>query len=114
MLMIMIEDAFFLVSSSSFSNRVKPEALILSSGPYSGRNSNLVGFTAGVVTNPNCEYDANYVAIHTLGSWKKSYKGVKDTKIIEDVFPTKKPLDEQVCVCDPFSKKYISIRLLRI
>jgi len=65
-------------------------------GPYSGRNSNLVGFTAGVLTNPNCEYDANYVAIHTLGSWKKSYKGVKDTKIIEDVFPTKKPLDEQI------------------
>ena len=86
---------------------MKTVALILSSGPYSGRNSNLVGFTAGVLTNPNCEYDANYVAIHTLGSWKKSYKGVKDTKIIEDVFPTKKPLDEQVCVYDPFKVKKI-------
>ena len=26
---------------------------------------------AGVMTNPNCEYGANFVAIHTLAQWSK-------------------------------------------
>ena len=43
-------------------------------GPYSGRNPNLIAFTSGVLTNPNCEFEANYIAIHTLGAWKKSFK----------------------------------------
>ena len=26
---------------------------------------------AGVMTNPNCEYGANFIAIHTLAQWNK-------------------------------------------
>ena len=26
---------------------------------------------AGVMTNPNCEYGANFIAIHTLAQWSK-------------------------------------------
>jgi len=39
-------------------------------GPYCGRHSALVGFTRGVMTNPNCEADANFVACHTLSMWR--------------------------------------------
>lgn len=40
-------------------------------GPYSGRNCELIPFLRGVVTNPNCEFHANFVAIHTLAQWSR-------------------------------------------
>ncbi len=40
-------------------------------GPYDGRSVGLLQKLRGVVTNPNCEYGANYVAIHTLAQWSK-------------------------------------------
>lgn len=38
-------------------------------GPYSGRSPELIYNLNGVMTNPNCEYGANFVAIHTLAQW---------------------------------------------
>ena len=35
-------------------------------GPYVGRPVALLSKLNGVLTNPNCEYGANYVAIHTM------------------------------------------------
>lgn len=40
-------------------------------GPYSGRSSALLTKLKGVLTNPNCEYGANFVAIHTVAQWSK-------------------------------------------
>ncbi len=40
-------------------------------GPYDGRSTALIPKLNGVLTNPNCEYGANYVAIHTLAQWSK-------------------------------------------
>lgn len=40
-------------------------------GPYDGRSVALLQKLKGVLTNPNCEYGANYVAIHTLAQWSK-------------------------------------------
>lgn len=40
-------------------------------GPYSGRPSTLLTKLKGVLTNPNCEYGANFVAIHTVAQWSK-------------------------------------------
>lgn len=40
-------------------------------GPYSGRSVVLLSKLNGVLTNPNCEYGANFVAIHTLAQWSK-------------------------------------------
>ena len=40
-------------------------------GPYSGRSPELIGSLSGVMTNPNCEYWANFVGIHTLAQWAK-------------------------------------------
>lgn len=40
-------------------------------GPYSGRSTSLISKLNGVLTNPNCEYGANYIPIHTLAQWSK-------------------------------------------
>uniref|UniRef100_A0A8C5SGQ6 Protein O-GlcNAcase n=1 Tax=Laticauda laticaudata TaxID=8630 RepID=A0A8C5SGQ6_LATLA len=41
-------------------------------GPYKGRSTELIPRLKGVLTNPNCEFEANFVAIHTLATWYKS------------------------------------------
>ena len=38
-------------------------------GPYSGRSLELRGEVSGFLINPNCEYEANYVALKTLASY---------------------------------------------
>lgn len=38
-------------------------------GPYAGRSPQLISRLRGVLTNPNCEYGTNFVAIHTLAQW---------------------------------------------
>ncbi|VDM16665.1 unnamed protein product [Hydatigera taeniaeformis] len=42
-------------------------------GPYSGRPLALRRrrLLHGILTNPNCEFEANYVAIHTLAQWTR-------------------------------------------
>lgn len=40
-------------------------------GPYAGRSPELISLLRGVLTNPNCEYHANHIAIHTLAHWSK-------------------------------------------
>ena len=41
-------------------------------GPYDGRSPEIIPYLRGVLTNPNCEFEANYVPLHTLGQWAKS------------------------------------------
>ena len=38
-------------------------------GPYSGRPVELYNHLNGVLTNPNCEFEANFIAIHTFATW---------------------------------------------
>lgn len=38
-------------------------------GAYCGRSIDLYPYLNGILTNPNCEFEANYIAIHTLGTW---------------------------------------------
>ncbi|XP_045506517.1 protein O-GlcNAcase isoform X2 [Colias croceus] len=38
-------------------------------GPYCGRSPELIPLLRGVLTNPNCEYNANMIAIRTLAHW---------------------------------------------
>ncbi|KAL1137769.1 hypothetical protein AAG570_009465 [Ranatra chinensis] len=40
-------------------------------GPYQGRSPDLIPKLRGVLTNPNCEFWANFVAIHTLAQWSR-------------------------------------------
>lgn len=47
-------------------------------GPYDGRCPSLIPFLSGVLTNPNCEFEPNFIALHTLASWSKSeYQDIK-------------------------------------
>ncbi|KAI8046780.1 protein O-GlcNAcase [Drosophila gunungcola] len=40
-------------------------------GPYSGRSPELIPHLRGVMTNPNCEFYGNFVAIHSLAFWSR-------------------------------------------
>ncbi|XP_074760245.1 protein O-GlcNAcase-like isoform X7 [Athene noctua] len=44
-------------------------------GPYTGRAPGLVPRLCGLLLNPNCELQANFIPIHTLGSWFRSELG---------------------------------------
>lgn len=45
-------------------------------GPYVGRSVELIPKLNGVLTNPNCEYGANYVPIHTLAIWSQCGRSI--------------------------------------
>ncbi|CAL8115404.1 unnamed protein product [Orchesella dallaii] len=51
-------------------------------GPYSGRSPLIISRLRGVLTNPNCEYGANFVAIHTLAQWSRCSEDAK--KVIDE------------------------------
>ncbi|NWV07820.1 OGA GlcNAcase, partial [Ptilonorhynchus violaceus] len=44
-------------------------------GPYMGRAPGLTSRLHGLLLNPNCELQANFVPIHTLGTWFRSELG---------------------------------------
>jgi beta-N-acetylglucosaminidase len=46
-------------------------------GPYSGRPILTKQNLAGIVTNPNCEFEANFVAMHTLAYWSQCQSDAK-------------------------------------
>ncbi|XP_062849403.1 protein O-GlcNAcase [Trichomycterus rosablanca] len=43
-------------------------------GPFKGRPSGLQSHLRGLLLNPNCEFEANYIPLHTLGTWHKAGK----------------------------------------
>ncbi|XP_056135597.1 protein O-GlcNAcase [Lampris incognitus] len=51
-------------------NDYDPQRLFL--GPYKERPTELIPKLRGVLTNPNCEFYPNFVAIHTLATWCKA------------------------------------------
>ncbi|KAF7703251.1 protein O-GlcNAcase isoform X1 [Silurus meridionalis] len=57
-------------------NDYDPQRLFM--GPFKNRPTELIPKLRGVLTNPNCEFEPNFVAIHTLGTWCKSNTGQKD------------------------------------
>ncbi|NXS14008.1 OGA GlcNAcase, partial [Neodrepanis coruscans] len=44
-------------------------------GPYMGRAPGLMLRLHGLLLNPNCELQANFIPIHTLGTWFRSELG---------------------------------------
>lgn len=55
-------------------NDYDPQRLFL--GPYKDRPTELIPKLRGVLTNPNCEFYPNFVAIHTLATWCKAISDV--------------------------------------
>lgn len=57
-------------------------------GPYKGRSTELIPRLKGVLTNPNCEFESNFVAIHTLATWYKSnMNGVRKDVVMSKCDP---------------------------
>ena len=46
-------------------------SMCFTSGPYDGRPQDLKLHLRGILTNPNCEFELNYMAMHTLAQWTK-------------------------------------------
>ena len=41
-------------------------------GPFDGRAPELIPHVRGVLTNPNCQFEANYIPMHTLAQWSRT------------------------------------------
>ncbi|KAL3308473.1 Meningioma expressed antigen 5 (Hyaluronidase), partial [Cichlidogyrus casuarinus] len=66
-------------------------------GPYSGRPLALKRrkLLRGILINPNCEFEANYVAMHTLAQWTR-HADDKHTKLISCELDMKDVSDEEM------------------
>ncbi|TSN12246.1 Protein O-GlcNAcase [Bagarius yarrelli] len=49
-------------------------------GPFKGRPPGLQAYLRGLLLNPNCEFEANYIPLHTLGTWHKAGKEKSEGK----------------------------------
>ncbi|KAM9489999.1 protein O-GlcNAcase-like isoform 1-T1 [Salvelinus alpinus] len=63
-------------------NDYDPQRIFM--GPYKDRPTDLIPKLRGVLTNPNCEYYPNFVAIHTLATWCRSGGGQRDVEMTGD------------------------------
>jgi protein O-GlcNAcase/histone acetyltransferase len=59
-----------LIWDNLHANDYDPKRLFL--GPYDGRSPRLVPHLRGVLTNPNCEFESDFVALHTLAQWSRA------------------------------------------
>ncbi|KAM9769956.1 LOW QUALITY PROTEIN: protein O-GlcNAcase [Menidia menidia] len=73
-----------LIWDNIHANDYDPQRLFL--GPYKDRPTALIPKLRGVLTNPNCEFYPNFVAIHTLATWCKAPAngGSRDEEMGED------------------------------
>uniref|UniRef100_A0A182MJ35 protein O-GlcNAcase n=1 Tax=Anopheles culicifacies TaxID=139723 RepID=A0A182MJ35_9DIPT len=75
-------------------------------GPYSGRSPELIPLLRGVVTNPNCEFHANAIAIQTLAFWSKCSA---DTKIASSLSPDiKLETENEQGICEGDAPAFLS------
>ncbi|XP_071245798.1 protein O-GlcNAcase isoform X3 [Salvelinus alpinus] len=63
-------------------NDYDPQRIFM--GPYKDRPTDLIPKLRGVLTNPNCEYYPNFVAIHNLATWCRSGGGQRDVEMTGD------------------------------
>ena len=84
-------------------------------GPFKGRPVSLAKEVAGILTNPNCEYECNFVPIHTLGSWLKAVQNVSGSESNEQNTCENKTCDgEQMYDSDLALQKAVEDWLLEI
>ena len=70
-------------------------------GPYKGRPLDLYQNTNGILTNPNCEFEANFVAFESLALWYKQ----TEMSCTKDRKGTYNPEDVLELVCDKWLKR---------
>ncbi|KAI4876626.1 hypothetical protein NFI96_020556 [Prochilodus magdalenae] len=54
-------------------------------GPFKGRPPGLRAHLRGLLLNPNCEFEANYIPLHTLGTWHTAGKDEREGEEGEEV-----------------------------
>uniref|UniRef100_A0A1I8HQU2 protein O-GlcNAcase n=1 Tax=Macrostomum lignano TaxID=282301 RepID=A0A1I8HQU2_9PLAT len=59
-----------LIWDNIHANDYDPKRVFL--GPFEGRSPELIPHLAGVLTNPNCEFEVNFVALSSLADWARS------------------------------------------
>ncbi|XP_041635817.1 protein O-GlcNAcase [Cheilinus undulatus] len=64
-------------------------------GPFKGREPQLRSHLRGLLLNPNCEFEANYIPLHTLGSWHRGGKQEKEDEECE--YCPDKALSAAIC-----------------
>ncbi|XP_058119400.1 protein O-GlcNAcase [Anopheles ziemanni] len=69
-------------------------------GPYSGRSPELIPLLRGVVTNPNCEFHANAIAIQTLAFWSKCSADTKISSSISSDIKLETENEQGICEGD--------------
>lgn len=68
-------------------------------GGYHGRPVELYPYLNGILTNPNCEFEANFIAIHTLGTWCRVASSIQESSTFD--VPMEDLTDE--CVTPPIT-----------
>lgn len=66
-------------------------------GPYSGRSPEIIPLLRGVVTNPNCEFHANSIAIQTLAFWSKCSSDTKISSSVSSDIKLETENEEGIC-----------------
>uniref|UniRef100_A0A336LRR3 protein O-GlcNAcase n=1 Tax=Culicoides sonorensis TaxID=179676 RepID=A0A336LRR3_CULSO len=69
-----------LIWDNIFANDYDQKRVFL--GPYNGRSPELIPLLRGVLANPNCEFNANFIGISTLSHWVHCSS---DTKISNSI-----------------------------
>ena len=59
-----------LIWDNLHANDYDPKRVFL--GPFAGRSVDLKQEISGLLLNPNCKYEANFVPIYTLSEWNRS------------------------------------------
>lgn len=73
-------------------------------GPFKGREPELRSHLRGLLLNPNCEFEANYIPLHSLGSWYRAGRdgdkgeGVRGGTATAINNPPKSLMDDHVIV----------------
>ncbi|VDM42186.1 unnamed protein product [Toxocara canis] len=68
-----------LIWDNLHANDYDPKRIFL--GPFAGRSVQLKEEVAGILLNPNCRYEANFVPFHTMAEWNSCHA---DAEVEED------------------------------
>lgn len=63
-------------------------------GPYDGRSTDIKQYVRGVLTNPNCEFEANFITLHTISQWSQCEDDAKPRPIRKSCSDDSEPAEE--------------------
>jgi len=64
-------------------------------GPFKGRPLDIYENITGILTNPNCEYECNFIAIHALGDWVRNAE-VNFNKLHKELYDANSGLSKAI------------------